>query len=441
MFRSGRVLLAFLGVTVVVTLGAATAVAGHEAGFTTARPAQLVAEPGSGVTVKPLLSASDIVPDTGYQMSGIPDGLGAYGDGKHIQVLMNHELGQNFPSVPAGVDARISKITLDSTTLGVVDAEYLFDGSEGFERFCSSTLQQFSGTPYYFTGEEAVVAGHDGSSIAMNAETGDWVETPQFGHLNHENVVPLPRVSKFMVVTTDDDFVVGVPAYLYAYIADTFEDALAGEGSLYVWRANDSAKTDLAKGETIEGEFVPIPQSENSDSAELKAASTARGAFRFARLEDAATSQDRPGRLYFADTGKNGANILRGALYQMDVSPSDPTQASLSLLLDNEAGDDIFRPDNIDTSPHSVVIQEDGGQNRILVYDIKTGALRVVARTPNTSWESSGVINAQTLLGNNWWFVDVQSHNSTVAQPGPSLVPNSGMGEDGQLLAIHIPNS
>ena len=69
-------------------------------GFKTARPAQLVPlEPG--VVIDPILSAGDIVPGTGnpaqeagqppdnpdYQMTGIPDGLGAYlaagGGGDH----------------------------------------------------------------------------------------------------------------------------------------------------------------------------------------------------------------------------------------------------------------------------------------------------------------------------------------------------------------------
>ena len=340
-------------------------------------------------------------------------------------------------------------MTLNRKTRTVLSAEYVFNGSEGFERFCSATLATINGTPYFFTGEEAIDAGHDGSSIVMNARTGQWSETAHFGHLNHENVVPVKRLSKFVAVTTDDDFRVGQPAYLYAYIADTFQAAVLGDpahGSLYVWKATDPTKTDLTKGETIQGQFVAIPQSENSDSAELKAAATARQAFRFARLEDVATARQRPGRLYFADTGKSGENIVNGALYRLDIRPNDPTKASLTLLLDGDAGDDILKPDNLDTSQRSVVIQEDGGQNRVLVYDIKSGNVRSVARTPNTSWESSGVINAQSFLGKNWWLVDVQSHSSTVAQPGATApgvqpVPNTGIGEDGQLLAIRIPRS
>jgi hypothetical protein len=442
---------------------AAVGLAGSAPGFKTARPAQLVPI-APGVIVDPILSVGDIVPGTTYQMSGIPDGLGAYKDGQNrLHVLMNHELGKTFPALPPGVDARISKVTLNRDTHGVLAATYLFNGSEGFERFCSSTLEVIKGTPYYFTGEESINAGHDGSSIVMNAETGQWWETAHFGHFQHENVVPALRLSKFVVLSQDDDFRIGQPAYMFAYIADSFEDAVSGDpakGSLYVWKALDETDTafTLDKGETIRGEFVPLTQAENTNSTTLKDAATAKGAFRFARLEDGAMAQQHPGQHYFVDTGKVGEATLRGRMYRMDIDPSDPTEASVTLLLDGDRGDDIVNPDNIDTSVHSVVIQEDresafrGVHNRVLVYDIKSGTIRPVARVNTTpplppgQWESSGVINAQTLLGNDWWIVDVQAHSTFAPQPGPAPpgiqpTPNTASGEDGQLLALYIPDS
>jgi hypothetical protein len=83
----------------------------------------------------------------------------------------------------------------------------------------------------------------------------------------------------------------------------------------------------------------------------------------------------------------------------------------------------------------------------MLVYDIASGAVRPVAyaNTPPPlrpgTWESSGVINAHQLLGKDWWLVDVQAHSTSMVQPGPSLVPGTSTGEDGQLLAIKIPDS
>jgi hypothetical protein len=445
-------------------LCAAIAIAAQDPGFKTERPAQLVPmEPG--VIVDKILSVGDVVPGTTYQMSGIPDGLGAYKDGgNRLHVLMNHELGKTFPGLPPGVDARISKVTLNRKTHGVLSATYLFNGSEGFERFCSSTLEVINGTPYYFTGEETINSGHDGSSIVMNADTGEWRETPHFGHFQHENVVPALRLSKFMILSQDDDFRIGQPAYMFAYIADSFEAAVSGDptrGSLYVWKASGTTPPtafDLEKGETIPGEFVPLTQAENANSTVLKAAATAKGAFRFARLEDGAMAQQHPGRHYFVDTGKAGEATLRGRLYRMDIDPSDPTKASVTLLADGDAGDDMVNPDNIDTSPHSVVIQEDREapfraiHNRVLVYDIKSGTIRPVARVNTTpplppgQWESSGVINAQTLLGHGWWLVDVQAHSTFAPQPGPAPpgvqpAPGAFVGEDGQLLAVYIPKS
>jgi hypothetical protein len=469
-FRLSAVAAMLAALTCVAVALAAT-------GVKTAKPPYLVPT-APGVVVDPILSTGDIVP-TGqvpsYQMSGIPDGLGGYSNsGGTYTVLMNHELGVTFPGQPAGVNTRISRLMIDRATNSVLSAKYVFTGNEGFERFCSATLEIIHGTPWYFTGEEAIngippapPAGHDGSSIAMNAGTGQWWETEHFGHLQHENIVPT-KLSKWFFLTTDDDFRPGQDAYLYAYIAKSFQAAITGDpakGSLYVWKADDAIdSTQIHKGETLTGKFVPISQAENADSVTLKAAAAARGAFKFDRLEDAALYKPKKGRYYFADTGK-APRTLRGRIYQFDVNRADPTKASLQVILDGDAGDDVYNPDNIDTSARSIVIQEDrespfrggpvppnppvadSGHNRVLVYDIETGTLQSVARvdTPATlrpgTWESSGVINAFQILGAGWWLTDVQAHNTTAFQPGPTLDPNSGTGEDGQLQAVYIPQT
>ena len=442
------------GLGVAVLLVASSASSAHDRGVKTAKPEYLVPI-APGAAVDPILSTGDQI--GGYQMSGIPDGLGAYKDrGNTLQILMNHELGRTFPAVPPGVDARISKITIDRTTHGVLGAQYLFRGQELFERFCSATLERIKGTPYYLTGEEAVPAGHDGSSIVMNADTGQWTETPHFGHFEHENIVPLPAFKKFVLISTEDNFRVGVPSYLFAYIADSWEDAVSGDpdrGSLYVWRALNPADTafGMTKGDTIEGEFVPISQAENANDVTLKAAATAKGAFRFARLEDAAVAFQKSGRLNFSDPGKPGEATLAGRIYRLDIDPSDPTRASVTLVLDSTV-DDMANPDNLGTSPQSLMIQEDRENpfrvqySRILRYDLNDGSLTPVARV-NTlvglpgQWESSGIIWAGNLLGGGWWLADVQAHTLTAPQPGPTLTPNSSVGEDGQLDALFVPHS
>ena len=485
-FRLTAVAAVLVALTCVAIAFAAT-------GVKTAKPPYLVPT-APGVIVDPILSTGDIVP-TGqvpaYQMSGIPDGLGAYSNRRHndghqrrhgrsnlgstYTVLMNHELGVTFPGNPPGVNTRISKLKIDRATNSVLSAKYVFTGHEGFERFCSATLKIIHGTPWYFTGEEAIdgippapPAGHDGSSIAMNARTGQWWETEHFGHLQHENIVPV-KLSKWFFLTTDDDFRAGQDAYLYAYIAKSFKAAITGnpsKGSLYVWKADDGIQsTDIHKGETLTGRFVPISQAENANSVTLKEAAAARGAFKFDRLEDAAAYKQKKGRFYIADTGK-APRTTRGRIYQFDVDPNHPTRASLEVVLDGDAGDDLYNPDNLDTAAGVVVFQEDRespfrggpvppnppvadeGYNRVLVYNIEAETILSVARvaTPETlrpgTWESSGVINAFRILGPGWWLTDVQAHSTLAPQPGPTLVPDSGpTGEDGQLQAVYIPQT
>jgi hypothetical protein len=454
--------------TVTVAVLAGTAGTAQPPGFDTARPAML-APLEAGVVIDPIVSTGDVIGE--YQMSGIPDGLGAYRSGRgELTVMMNHELE---PLAAPNVFSRISKFSIDRKSRSVLSASYPFTGAEGFARFCSSTLEIINGIPLYLTGEEEIPTnpGRDGSSIVMNAETGDWVETPHFGHILHENIVPVKRLSRAFFLTTDDDFREAsaespeIAAYLYAYIARTWNGAIRGtQGSLYVWKADEGdSPNDIAKGETLEGRFVPITQAENADGPTLERASHAKGGFKFVRLEDAAVAKSGRGHVYFADTGRLNvgpvaSEDVRGRLYRLDIDPEHPRRASLTVVLDGNAGDDIVNPDNIDTSRRSVVIQEDrnsehrgaevaGGFGRIIVYNIRTGSLRHVAyaATPSTlrpgTWESSGVLNAQRLLGDDWWLVDVQAHSTTMAQPGADLEPNSSTGEDGQLLAIKIPRT
>ena len=203
---------------------------------------------------------------------------------------------------------------------------------------------------------------------------------------------------------------------------------------------------------------MPITQEENSNSTELKAAATARNAFKFERLEDIALRPDIRGRTYIADTGKAplGQPTRRGRIYQFDINPRDPTQATLKMILNGDApdNDDIVNPDNMDASSKVLVIQEDResafrtNPSRVLVYRFSSQTLFTAAQVikPATAttfqWESSGVIDASHLLGKDWWLLDVQAHDQLAApQPGPSLAPNSAVGEDGQLLAIKIPNT
>ena len=422
------------------------------AGFVTARRPYLVPLV-NGVRIDPLLSTGDVVGN--YQMTGIPDGLGAYrSSNRTIELFMNHEL-ELEDGDPA--NARISHLTLANDG-SVLSGSYPVDGTEGFTCFCSSTLRIIGGHPWYFTGEECK-QGHGGTSIALNATTGHWVETPQFGMLLHENVVPVKGLAKATFFLSEDGN--AGHSQLYAYTAPTFKGAIHGEGALRVFVPSDHtdrnpSPDDISKGQTLDGKLVRIPQGGNTDVDSLEAASQRKGAFDFVRIEDAEADPMHPGVVYFSDTGASHNETFRGRIYRLQLDPQHPTRASLQVVLDGSAGDDMFNPDNLAISNRALVIQEDrnykkSGYDRVLAYDLNDGSLRSVARTDPTEgvirregvgdWESSGVINASSFFGKGWWLLDVEAHHTNDPQPGPSGRPNSAIGEGGQLLKVFIPGT
>ncbi|MBP7516063.1 MAG: hypothetical protein KA791_16060, partial [Flavobacteriales bacterium] len=109
---------------------------------------------GVGNTTTSLLTVGDAI--SGYQMVGIPDGLGAYDNGNGtFTLLMNHELGNNVGAVRAhgSIGAFVSKWVLDKSTLCVQSGSDLittvklwngaaFVNSPGaaFTRFCAGDL-------------------------------------------------------------------------------------------------------------------------------------------------------------------------------------------------------------------------------------------------------------------------------------------------------------
>ena len=412
----------------------------------------------AGVQIRPILTSGDVVGGTeaGYQMSGTPDGLGAYSRGAGtLELYMNHELHGAFDAS----NARVSHLTLDDAGR-VQAASYAMDGSEGFVWFCSSTLAVLGGVPWYFTGEEASNSPHEGSSIALNASTGNWVETPHFGHFSHENIVPVKGLSKAYLGLSEDGF--GEPSQLYAYTADRFTAAIRGHGSLRAFVPDDAvpdgnpSTNDIHKGETLEGHFVRFANKDNFDHKTLEKAAQRKGAMDFSRIEDQTADPNDPGTIYISETGVAHQETVRGRVYKLELDPSDPTKASLSVVLDSAAGDDIFSPDNLGISDEALVIQEDrnwsrSGFNRVLVYDLSSGTLTPVARADPPQdiidergpgrWETSGAIDASAFFGDGWWLLDVQAHSLRAKVPGPSLEIDSARDDSGQLVRVYIPGT
>ena len=458
MRRPGSIAAAVGAIAIVFMLLPGAAVGGPSAGFLTAeRPFLVALDPG--VSITPILTTGDTIGtgDTAYQMSGVPDGTGWYESSPGVyEVYFNHELHPAYD--PSG--ARVSHITLDST--GAVTAgEYVIDGTEGYEWFCSGTLDTIDGVPWFTAGEESKHSARKGMAFAIDATTNRVHETPWFGHFGHENVVPVEGLSKAYVGLSEDGF--SEYSQLYAYIAKTFDGALDGtQGSLRVWvpddpvRDGDPSSDDIHKGDAIAGHFVRIPKARTLVPLKLEKTAQALGAWDFDRIEDQIDDPNSPGTIYFTETGRAHAYAPKGRVYQLQVDPEAPTHATLSLILDSRAGDDIFSPDNVGISNTALVIQEDrnwkqSGYNRVLVYDLASGTLTAVARTdPDQAiidekglgaWESSGVVSAADAFGPGYWLLMVQAHYTEMNVPDQTLVPDSATGEGGQLELVFIPGT
>ncbi len=453
-------LIAVLAIVTTLTApgGAATA-APADPFFTDDRP-QLVALEG-GVVIVPLISAGDVlgpVEPGAYQMTGVPDGMGWYksSDGT-IELFVNHEL-DGRPSW-----ARVSQLTLNQDG-GVMAGRYVIDGTERFEDFCAGTLESFGGRPWFFTGEESPGSMREGVAVAVNATTGAWKPLPWFGHFYHENEVPVQGMSQLAFFLSED----GGPtkSQIYTYTSDSLRGALRGNGSLRVFVPSGGTDSnpspgDISIGEVIGGSLVRIPQRQNSDPFELERAAQAAGAFDFIRIEDSVADPQNPGVVYFADTGAGrldvGQESRAGRIYRLTMDPADPTSATLEVVVDGDAGDDMVNPDNIGIADRNLIIQEDHnnakyGYNRVLVYDITADTLRAVARTDPSAhliaaaggegvWESSGVVDASDWFGQGWWLLTVQAHDSNRRQPGMSGKVDSAVFEGGQILKIYIPGT
>jgi hypothetical protein len=428
--------------------------------LTQARPYLVPIAPNQ-VEITPILTSGEAVGD--YQMAGTPDGLGAYQTDEGVVVFMNHEWRTEDDEHIS--DARVSRLVLDPSSAGVLSGNYPIDGSEGYWSFCSAFLagpEVGFDQPVFLTGEESTGGEHGGLSLAVDGATGDVTELPWLGHIHHENQVVVPGFAgKTVVVTTDDD---SEGSELYLFVADSPADVLAGNGQLYVFKADNGANTaDIAKGDDLTGSFVPVDEADNADAESLQQAVDDLGAFKFVRLEDATYDRTTTTTIYFADTGDDqepnlaadGTPLTKnGRLYRMALDPSDPTRVtSFSVLLDGDAGDDIRNPDNIDADATTIMLQEDlndynraensDATGRILAYDLASGDLTPIAQIDQSddpdllvdpgdeagSWESSGIIDVSAIFGPGAWLVDVQAHTLDVPQ-------FDGVDEGGQLLLI-----
>ncbi len=350
-----------------------------------------------------------------------------------------------------------------------------------FARFCSSSLTR-PGELY----NERSGRGYPGQIYWANEESGD--EARVFGVLENGDATQLPRQGLFSWEQTmaapnrtDTTLVLGMEdgrdGQLWAYVGrksrkgDAFRRAGLQNGANFVIDAVDAAVRTDAEFRTaypagtpaaVELKEVDWDASGARQNAEAKA-----DGLTLNRIEDGAFDPTRPDDFYFVTTegapradGSDGGGVWR--LRFEDVENPE-LGAELTLLLDGseswgagEAG--LFKPDNVDLDRQgNFLIQEDSGNTahlgRIVAYNVRTGDRAVLARfdaaifgpgstdpAATIDEESSGIIDAQRLLGGGRFLFDAQVHKAypVAGAPGYAADPAGELVEFGQLLSMKV---
>jgi Alkaline phosphatase PhoX len=377
----------------------------------------------------------------GYELVGIPDGIGlARHDGKAI-VYLNHELrdAQGIVRRHGATGSFVSHWVIDPKTLEVKAGSDLIDPrvrfwdypngmyvttgarfadlaaqDPTFGRFCSGTLSdpgvfydKRSGKGYtgqiYFANEED---GDNGRTFAVTTD-GRAVAFPRIGLAGWENTIPAANRSSTTLVMGDEDGP-SDGSQLRAYVGVKQSSGVpivkAGltDGLSYVIDAANAAVTDDAGWRATYGKGVAAPVTLANVPWSLPGAlqnSLAKtDGLNLNRIEDGIWDPRHRNDFYFVTTeggqtsgtgldARDGGGLWRLRFHDID-RPFDG--ATLTLLLDGSeslGGSEpkFNKPDNLGIDRHgNLLIQEDPGGNnhlaRIVAYRLKDGALGVVAR-------------------------------------------------------------
>ncbi len=396
----------------------------------------------AGVHLTSHLTVADEPTRNGYNMVGIPDGLGAFRQDGKVIAYLNHELdvadGEGIVRAHGEEGAFVSRLVINPTTGGVTNGRDLirtvryYDYPEreysdapgapvgaveghtaAFSRFCSGYLT----TPGQLFSESAGVGTHDRVYFA-NEESGDEgrvfgvlkggraVQLPRLGLLSWENTVAAYNYSATTVVMGDDD---NNPGELRVYVGrkqssgTTVQRAGLTNGQLFVVDAvNESVSTDaefratFGTGRPARVEFGSDERIDWTQSgAEQNVEAAAKG-LQLNRIEDGAFNPNNKNDYYFVTTeggstepspDEPGLERDGGGLWRLHFRNVERPElgGTLTLLLDGSEAPYLFKPDNMTIDDDgNLLIQEDPGGNdhiaRIVAYDLRTGDRGVLAQ-------------------------------------------------------------
>jgi hypothetical protein len=354
-----------------------------------------------------------------------------------------------------------------------------------WQRLCSGDLPEPSALFFrgqgsreriFFAGEETTdsTSGRAWARIVTGSHAGEAWQLPRFGRMAYENVVPCPHSGEKTVVVLLDDADLstaatstGFPSEVYVYIGTKqkeghpIEQAGLTNGKLYGLKITVngnpvSEESDLfglgttSSGFIAEGRFglADLDDVSNLTARQLEDASINAEVARLRRVEDGAWDPlgKRKNDFYFVTTADINTNSRLWRLRFDDIEQPE-NGGTIEILLKGDEGHRML--DNVTIDRHGrILMDEDPGNTprtaKIWMYDIENALLlQVAADNPkffdpsilnNTDFltqddESSGIIDAEDILGRGWFLLDLQVHR---ANPDQELV------EDGQLLAMFV---
>ncbi len=393
-----------------------------------------------GVHITSLLTVDDGAASNGYELDGMPDGLGAQRSGRnHFTLYVNHEFnaltgttrrhGQKGAYVSTfRIDRRDLEVETGEDTIdpGVqywdyVSQRYQATASAGgpnprlagdvfaaqgnaFSRFCSATLsarRQFdsrhSGRGYagriYFANEEN---GNEGRAFGV-LEDGTTKQLPRLGLFSWENTMPAYNRSDTTLTIGSEDSQFG-QLRIYEGVkrsrGDAFDRAGLTNGVTSVLDlVDETVSSDAAfrakygKGTPVEFDLGEVDWDQSATRQNVEA--TAEGTT-LNRIEDGAWDPRNPDVFYFVTTegGSRTPPDPRdgGGLWKLTFEDIEHPRlgGTIELLLDGSEAPYLNKPDNVAIDRHgNLLIQEDAGNNshvsRIVAYDTRSGARGVVA--------------------------------------------------------------
>jgi hypothetical protein len=429
-----------------------------------------------------------------HEQSRVPFGTSAdlkMASVSHLTVAPNGGVLSGSVAIP---DSASFQRFCSSTMAGPADGldRYLYlTGEEAPEPLPVPAGAPYGPDPFYAPAD----IRQSGLVAVLDPETGDFTSVPGMGRHNHENVMALPGDwDQIALFSGDDTFTPPAPAsQMYLYLADDEEAIWADTGSLWAFRAThkngvkvDAADTfndandysDLGLSDHVSGRFIRVPAKiakglTNLPPQEaLESWSNSHNVFQFIRIEDTAYDpRVGPGEnpvMFFTDTGngnviedpttgqlKAGAGPFnRGRVLRMEFAPDNPRKVvDLSILLDGNFSANPFpspapalrSPDNLGTSEHSLMVQEDTSSqvSRVLRYDFDDtdgNPWSIVASVNDQDWESSGIVDASEFYGEGAWLLAVQAHDLRVGA-SETIDGITYKREGGQVLLLTAPGS